>query len=263
MNVGSGTAAFRIASALGAATARRAGEIAGLAGISGDNQSGAASAVGSMQASRNVSIGLALTQTADGLLGEAANIVQRVRELGVQASTETLSSEQRGFIEAETKVLSSQLLATLRSARFNGTELLATDGNSATSIRIQTGPAATNTLDIDRPDLRDVLPPVSGFAMPDRAGALATVEAADKLLARIGSARSYFGAQSNALESTERLASNAAEAAAEMYDQVDQDVIQFTSTQLARDQILVNGATALLAQANLKSKDVLDLLQSV
>ena len=95
---------------------------------------------GMNQAIRNANDGMALAQTADGALGEASNILQRIRELAVQSASGTYSNDDRANLQVETDELKKQLNS-ITATKFNGVNVFSTTDNV---VNIQTGAAATD-----------------------------------------------------------------------------------------------------------------------
>jgi flagellin len=94
------------------------------------------------QAIRNVNDGISMVQIAEGTLDEATTILQRMRDLAVQASNGSLSSTERGYLDAEHAKLAATLDSVLNQAKFDDVDLI---GSSTTSITIQSGADATDT----------------------------------------------------------------------------------------------------------------------
>ncbi|MEP9404052.1 flagellin [Sphingomonas silueang] len=105
---------------------------------------------GMSQAVRNANDGISLAQTADGALNEVSNMLQRVRELAVQAKSGTYSSDDRATIQTEVSALTAQINDVLDRTEFNGVKLFDKTGNDANSksLKIQVGATADNTVDI-------------------------------------------------------------------------------------------------------------------
>ena len=142
---------------------------------------------GMEQAERNVQDGISMVQTAEGALEEAGNIAQRMRELGVQAGNDTLSSSDRAKIKTE--------------AKFNGKELLSANAASST-ITIQAG-ANSEVREIKMTDLASIANSVSITNDLSTVGdAQAFVGKVDKALEAINSGRSTLGTIQNRLEYT-------------------------------------------------------------
>ena len=111
------------------------------------------------QAIRNVNDGVSMVQIAEGALDEATTILQRMRDLAVQAANDSLGSVERGYLDGEHSKLASTLGSVIDQAKFNDTDLV---GNSAqTSVIIQSGADATDTITINFKALSETLLGVS------------------------------------------------------------------------------------------------------
>ncbi|MCB0421586.1 MAG: flagellin FliC, partial [Bdellovibrionales bacterium] len=82
------------------------------------------------QAKRNANDGISMVQVAEGGLGEISNILTRLRELGVQAASDTVGVDERGFIDKEVQQLKSEVQRIAETTRFSGIRLL--DGSGET-----------------------------------------------------------------------------------------------------------------------------------
>lgn len=98
------------------------------------------------QAIRNTNDGISMVQIAEGALDEATTILQRMRDLSVQAASGGLSATERGFLDTEHSKLAAALDSALNQAKFNDTDLIAT---SATTLTLQTGADASDTTDLE------------------------------------------------------------------------------------------------------------------
>lgn len=103
---------------------------------------------GLSQAQRNAQDGISLIQTAEGTLGEVTNILQRMRELAVQATNDILSEEDRNSINVEIKQLRDEIGRTTRQANFNGKELL-TGKNGPTELGENTSLSDPDLVTVD------------------------------------------------------------------------------------------------------------------
>ena len=101
------------------------------------------------QAIRNVNDGISMVQIVEGTYDEVTTILQRMRDLAVQAANDSLSADERGYLDDELTALSSSLDAAVNSAEFNGTDLV---GSSDNSFVIQSGADATDeiTISVDK-----------------------------------------------------------------------------------------------------------------
>lgn len=95
------------------------------------------------QAIRNVNDGISMVQITEGALDEVTSILQRMRDLSVQAANSALSATERGYLDAEHSKLATTLGKVIDQAKFNGTDLVADSG--ATNVTIQSGANASDT----------------------------------------------------------------------------------------------------------------------
>lgn len=206
-------------------------------------------------AQRNAQDGISLVQTAEGALSETTNILQRIRELAVQAANGTNSPQNRADLNAEVTQLVAQIDAIATNTEFNGVILL---NGSTPSITLQVGAEAGQTLAVATQDARAATLGVAGLDLVGAASAAIT--AADNALIIVNTARASFGASQNRIEFTintlaiEEENSAASESAIRDAD-IAQETIRFT-----RNQILVSAGTSVLAQANLVPQSALQLL---
>ena len=94
------------------------------------------------QAVRNVNDGISMVQIAEGTLDEVTTILQRMRDLAVQAANDSLSSTERGYLDTEQSKLATTLGAVIDQAQFNGTDLVS--DTATTSKTLQTGADAAD-----------------------------------------------------------------------------------------------------------------------
>jgi len=105
------------------------------------------------QAVRNANDAIAMLQTAEGALGEVGNMMQRMREIAVQAASDTYSSDDRGYLDAEFQALATEITRVRNTTEFNGTTLL--DGSTA-SFTFQIGTDASQTMAVAISDIAGV-----------------------------------------------------------------------------------------------------------
>ncbi len=215
---------------------------------------------GLSQAVRNAQDGVSVVQIADGALSQTSVALQRIRELTVQAGNGTLSTEQRGVIQAEIDSLQGAIDQFAGGAQFNSQPLL--DG-SAPAVTIQTGANAADTQTFDLPDATaaslGVGPGSVDVSTP--AAANASLAAVDAAIDQVSSARAELGAQQNGLERIVASNNVAIENQASALSRIrDLDVAQGVARN-ARDQILAQFGAAVQAQANVSRQSVLQLLR--
>ncbi|AXJ10003.1 flagellin [Arthrobacter sp. PM3] len=218
---------------------------------------------GSAQAARNAQDGISVIQTAEGALTEVHSILQRVRDLAVQAGNDSNNSDARAAIKAESDALGDELTRIGDSTNFNTIKLL--DG-SATALTFQVGAGSTAAedqivVDLSGADISTLGATVKALTFDTAANALASVGSVDTEIKNISTERSNIGAVQNRLEHTIKSLNVAGEnlqAAQSRIADVDmaQEMVKFTKA-----NILSQAGTAMLAQANQSSQGVLSLLR--
>jgi flagellin len=223
------------------------------------------------QAVRNANDGISLLQTADGAMVEQANMLQRMRELAVQASSDTVTDTQKGYLDDEFQSLRSEIDRIGAQTKWNDRNLLdGVGGPSATAktYKFQVGASAT-TIDvvIDKADTSTTgiykdIEPVAGVVDIKTAGtASPAIAKLDLALAASNTARSKIGAAINRLTYAADNLSNISMNTAASRSRIEDTNYAAASTELARTQIIQQAATAMLAQANQAPQSVLALLK--
>lgn len=217
---------------------------------------------GIRQANRNANDGISLVQVAEGSLNEVSNMLIRLRELGVQASSDTIGETERKFLDVEYQQLKSEVQRITESTQFNGYELLnGTGGN----IDIQVG--TNNDPFRDRISFNSAAANSSLEALGLTAESVATKEGAqmsldtiDKAMTQVNAIRANFGALQNRLVSTSNnlLISDENLSAANSRIR-DTDVASETS-EMTRNNILLQAGVSVLGQANQSQQLALKLL---
>ena len=239
---------------------RAADDAAGLA-IS----EGLRSQVGGLKAAvRNAQDGVSVVQTAEGALTEVHSILQRVRDLTVQASnTGSVNDDARGYIAKEITELGAALTDIADRTNFNGTKLL--DGTS-TSLVFQTGANQGETVSVALTDISAVATAVDAVATsvatvgydPTTATDLSSI---DTQIKTVSEARATLGASQNRFEITINSLNVAMENLSASESRIrDADMAQ-EMVQFTRNQILSQAGTSMLSQANQASQGVLSLLR--
>ena len=210
---------------------------------------------GTAMAQRNAQDGISFVQTAEGALSESSNILQRMRELTVQALSDTQEGDGRANIQLELDQLVAQIDAIANDTEFNGINML----NDATeSTTLQVGFQGGQSLDIQSVDVTAATLTINGVDVVADAGAALT--AIDGAIDSVNTARATLGAQQNRLEFTiNTLAIQEENAAASESAIRDADIAR-ESAMFTRNQILVSAGTSVLAQANVLPQTALQLL---
>ena len=218
---------------------------------------------GLTQASRNAQDGISAVQTAEGALDEVHAMLQRMRELAVQAGNDTNQDEDRTAIKAEITQLGKEIDAISTKTQFNKQNLL--DGNFNAGKKLQVGANKGQTLDIS-------IKKIDGVEIKIGAGAtevkVDSNENVGKSLSRIDQAisivseqRSKLGAIQNRLEHTIKNLDNAAENTQAAESRIRDTDMAKEMSKFTKDNILTQASQAMLAQANQLPQQVLQLLR--
>ena len=212
---------------------------------------------GLAQATRNAQDGISLIQTAEGALNETHAILNRMRDLSVQASNETLATEDRTAITDEITSLTAEIDNIAKTTKFNGIELL----NGVKAIDIQIGANNGEKLTINTKDMNSTTILTAPIDVSSKAGANTAIESVDAAIKAVSAQRSALGANQNRLEHTinnlTTTKENLAEANSRIRDvDMAEEMMSFT-----KSNILSQAATSMLAQANQMPQGVLQLLQ--
>ncbi len=219
---------------------------------------------GMEQGIRNANDGISLAQTAEGALGEVANMVQRMRELSVQALNGTNDADSKSAIKSEMDQLNVQIVNVLTNTEFNGIKLF----NGTTNTVIQAGANASDTVTITANNLlanAGITAVAAGATSPIDVTAVgfSTADLAkfDTALKAVATTRAGLGAVQNRLESTiNNLTSNVTNLT-DARSRIEDADFSAETTALAKAQILSQASTAMLAQANQSQQSVLKLIQ--
>ncbi|MFC7879935.1 flagellin [Isoptericola sp. NPDC057391] len=223
-------------------------------------------------AARNAQDGISVVQTAEGALGEAQSVLQRMRDLSVQAANDTNNAEARTAITSELDELSNELNRIVESTNFNGISLLS---DTATDLTVQvgaegTGAGNTITIDLTTNNLQTIIDDTvydktggAGTALDvtTSAGAQAAIETLDTALTAVSTARSGLGATQNRLDYAISNINVAAENLTSAESRIRDVDMAKEMMNYSRTNILSQAGTAMLAQANQAGQGVLQLLR--
>jgi flagellin len=218
------------------------------------------------QAVRNANDGISLAQTAEGALGEDSNILSRMKELAVQAKNGTTSDSDRATLDEEFQSLVGALGRNADATTYGGYNLL--DGSSA-QVTFQVGDGTTAGVDTFSASLSDVSTGASGLnvaSLSINSSCMSTIDSVittlNTAIDTVNTARGRFGAAQNRLESTISSLSISVENLTAAESRIRDVDVAFESSDLTRNSILQQAATAILAQANLQPQGALSLLRS-
>ena len=222
---------------------------------------------------RNANDAISMVNTAEGALIEVTNMLQRMRELALQASNGTTTSDDRTYLNSEYANLILEIDRIADNTEWNGEKLLNHGTAASSTFKFQVGANGGQTIAVDFGDFRDtgsgvmmgVASSNKSIAAGTTASALTTgsaaVTALDTAIKGVNTQRATFGAAVNQLTyAVDNLASVKTNAEASRSRILDTDYATETS-ELARTQIIQQAGTAMLAQANQLPQTVLSLLQ--
>jgi flagellin len=220
---------------------------------------------GMKQAERNAQDGISMVQVAEGGLTEVSNIMIRLRELSVQAASDTIGANERKFLNVEYEALVNEVDRISNATEFNRVPLLngsggqidiqVGTGNNPNTDRITFDPSGTNigstALGLN---LTNVL---------DKNSAQNSLGFIDKAIQTVSGIRADFGAMQNRLQSTINNAGISIENLSAANSRIrDTDMAEETA-ELTKQNILTQAGTAVLAQANNSGQGALQLLNSM
>ncbi len=217
---------------------------------------------GLRQANRNANDGISLVQIAEGSLNEVSNMLIRLRELGVQAASDTIGDTERQFLDVEYQQLKSEIQRVTEATNYNGYDLLNGTGgvldiqvgtnNDPFKDRISFNAGAANST-------LEALGIISE-SVATKEGAQTSLSSLDNALMSVNSIRANFGAMQNRLQSTSNNLLIYDENMSAANSRIrDTDVATETS-EMIRNNILMQAGVSVLGQANQQSQLALKLL---
>ncbi len=233
---------------------------------------------GLRMAESNSQNGISFIQTAEGYLQESQDILQRLRELAVQASNGVYSNEDRMQIQVEVSQLVSEINRIASHAQFNGMNMLtgrfakATGENAVTAsmwlhiganmdqrVQVIIGTMTAQGLGVQGVNGRPSNATFISLSSPDRANA--AIGVLDHALRLVNKQRADLGAYQNRLEYAMKGLSIGAENLQAAESLIRDTDMAGQMVQFVKDQILVQSSTAMLAQANTKPQSILQLFK--
>lgn len=217
---------------------------------------------GVKQAERNASDGISMIQVAEGGLNETSNILTRLRELSVQAASDTVGDTERGFTNLEYQNLKMEIERISQVTEFNGKKLLNGEGdvydfqigvnNDDFQDRIKFNAQLTNS------SLNNL--GIDGIDISSKEGAQESLQILDDAITQVSGQRAELGAKQNRLNSTiQNLQVNSENLSAANSRIRDTDFASETAEN-TRLNILTNAGTSVLAQSNAQGSAALKLI---
>ena len=220
---------------------------------------------GMAQGIRNANDGISMAQTAEGALDEVGNMLQRMRELTVQAANGSYSSTDLSNIKSEMDQLAKQVNGVMSNTQFNGVALFPA---TAATKSIQAGAEGADAISMtfQAPTISSAVtagpPAVSAVDVTAASPNWTTnIDAFDTAIANVSNKRAEFGAVQNRIESAVNNMTTNMTNLTDARSRIEDADFSTETTALAKAQILSQASTAMLAQANQSQQSVLKLLQ--
>ena len=211
------------------------------------------------QASRNAQDGISLIQTAEGALDEVHSMLQRMRELAVQAGNDTNDNTvDRAALEKEIDALQSEITAIASRAEFNGMKLL--NGNFS-GKNFQIGANAGQTISVSISGLTTVAASALAASVSSRGSASAAITAINNSIKALSTTRSSLGAIQNRLEHTIKNLDNSSENLQSAESRIRDTDMAKEMMEFTKNNVLNQAAQSMLSQANQLPNQVLSLLR--
>ncbi len=217
---------------------------------------------GLKQASRNAEDGVSLVQVAEGGLNEISNMLIRLRELGVQAASDTIGDTERKFLDVEYQQLKSEIQRIAEVTQFNGRDLLNGTGgiidiqvsvhNDPFKDRISFNSSAANS------SLESL--GLTAESLATKEGAQQGLSVVDGAMVSVNAMRANFGAMQNRLGSTISNLAIAHENLSAANSRIRDTDIASETAELTRNSILMQAGVSVLGQANMAQQVALKLL---
>jgi flagellin len=217
---------------------------------------------GLRQAKRNAQDGISLVQVTEGGLNEVSNMIIRLRELAIQAASDTIGDQERKFTDREFQALKSEIQRIAESTNYNGNPLL---NGKAGIFEIQIGNHNNPMTDriaynAQNADVTLEALGLMGEAVSTKMGAQTTLSTLDDALMKVNSVRADLGAVQNRLQSTINSISVSDENLSAANSRIrDADLAQEVSD-MTKNNILMQSGISVLGQANQSAQAALKLL---
>jgi flagellin len=211
------------------------------------------------QAIRNANDGISMLQTAEGATQEITNMLQRMRELAIQASNDTYSADDRAALDTEIVELEAEITRIAKNTKWNNMSIL--DNPSEKVLQVGIASNDDSTIKVAFVDLTGAGLNIVGLDVKTHAAAQTSLDKIDTAIGDVDEFRADMGAKINRLNfATDNLANISINTSASRSRIEDADFAK-ASSELARTQIIQQAATAVLSQANTSQQSVLKLLQ--
>ncbi|WP_286744033.1 MULTISPECIES: flagellin [unclassified Pseudoalteromonas] len=209
------------------------------------------------QAARNANDGISIAQTAEGALEETTTMMQRMRVLAIQSANGSNSADDRAALQKEFAQLNEEITRVADTTTFGGVNVL--DGTY--SADFQVGADASQTIAVSISVAMDATGlSTGGLDISTASGAQAAIDGLDDSLKAVNDVRADLGAKQNRFSSTIRNLTNVSENVAASRSRIMDADFAAESASLARNQVLQQASSSMLAQANQQPQIALSLL---
>ncbi|KYG67215.1 flagellin [Bdellovibrio bacteriovorus] len=204
------------------------------------------------QAGRNANDGISMVQTAEGGLNEISNILTRMRELGVQAASDTVGETERGMLDKEVQQLKAESQRITQTTRFGTTKLLDGSGDKFDfQVGINNDPESDRiSFNAGETDATISSLGIDGFDFSTKEGAQEALAMVDKAQTQVNGFRANLGALQNRLTSTVDNLGVQHENISAANSRIRDTDIAAASAETTRNQVLLQANTSVLSQAN-------------
>ena len=216
---------------------------------------------GLAMASRNAADGQSMLDTAEGALQESHSILLRMREIAVQAANDTMTSDDQAALDKEFQALDDEVNRIATKTTWAGTNLLDQTGGASGVFKFQVGVKASETVDVTIGKMDSTTLAIAALDVTDVTKANTAITALDAAIKTVSTERANLGAFSNRLESTITNVNQIGVNLAASKGRIEDADFAKETGNLAKNQILQQAATAMVAQANASKAGVMTLLR--
>ncbi len=210
-------------------------------------------------AQRNAHDGISVIATAEGATSEVGAIIERMRELAVQSASETLSDDERAYIQEEFSQQLAEIDRIANITNFNGVQL--GDGSNATlSVQVGIGSSADNQIDITLGDLSSATLGIAAVNLSTSAGATTAIDTFDTAIDTVNSYHSSYGAVQNRIESAVRNLETYNDNLSAAESVIRDADFASEAAEMAKYQVMQQAGVSVLSQANQLSQSALKLI---
>ena len=217
------------------------------------------------QSVNNANDGIGLIQTTEGALSETHSMLQRLTTLATQAANGTYNTVARSNIQSEVDELALEISRIATSTSYNGIKMLtgsvSTISGDATHVKLQIGPTSKETLTISASKMTASALGVSGLKMTNVTLANSAITKISKAINLVSKYRATLGAKQNRLEHTINNLKVTSENVTSAESRIRDTDMASEMAAYTKNNVLVQAATSMLAQANQSGSSVLSLLQ--